>query len=306
MELTTLKTALKETIKDNELNLFFEKTEQHIVEYSELKDIILLLHSRHRKYKIKLIKGTFSHEDQTVEHNQILDRLLEVVELIEEDDLKKEKVVPSVTTLLLEIDFRKKEFQNIINDKSSKIIRIGNDLIGLGNVLQEKPSPDDKIPYEQKITIGTQKGIRRIKIGFLELQELKSSMLEGIQKIHITYSDLVKYLDAPNEEIGTEQFAGIQSAAASLEIFMKKYNPEDEPEIAQITKARSMFDQLFKYKDQLGETFDNYFIAIEDVLPKFDDTLTFLVANQKALQTTKTKLQKTLTELQFNIKENEI
>ena len=306
MDLKTLQNILLKTIEENDLDLFFAKTQQLTTEVSELRGIILLLANRARKLKMETLKETISHENRTLEHNKIVDKLIEVVGLFTGEDLKKETVEKSVHSLLADIDFRKKEFQNIIDDKSKKIIRIGNDLIDLGGVLREKPSPDDKIPYAQKIIIGTQKGVRRIKIGFLELVELKNSMLHGIQKIHQAYSGLVTYLDFPKDEIGTDQLKGIKSATSSLEIFMQKFNPEQEPEIAQIAKAKSMFDQLFKFKDQLGSDFENYFKAIKEVLPKFDETLTFLVANQNELKNTKDQLQTTLTELQINIKEKEI
>lgn len=306
MELKSLQNLLLEAIKKNDLDLFFARTQQHTVEHSELRGIILLLANRTRKLKMATLKETISTENKNLEHNIIVEKLIEVVNLIGNDDIKVATVQSSVQSLLANIDFRKKEFQNIIDDKSSKIVRIGNDLIDLGAVLREKPSPDEKIPYEQKITIGTQKGVRRIRIGFLELIELKNSMLHGIQKINKSYSELVSYLDFPKEDIGEEQLKGIKSATASLEIFMRKFNPEQEVEIAQIAKAKSMFDQLFKFKDQLGSDFENYFKSIKEVLPKFDETLTFLVANQKELKNTKDLLQTSLTELQLNIKEKEI
>jgi len=248
MNLKSLQESLQDSIRENDIDQFFVKTQMHIVENSELRGIILLLANRARKLKMDRLKNI---ANEKTDHNAFISKLIEVVDLITEDDLKTETVQTSVYALLAEIEFRKKEFQNIIEDKSGKIIRIGNDLINLGSVLQEKPSPNDKIPYEQKITIGTRKGIRRIKIGFLELMELKISMLQGIQKIQKAYAGLVTYLDFPKEEIGTEQLTGIKNATASLEIFTKKFDPEQEPEIAQITKAKTMFDQLLKVKDQL-------------------------------------------------------
>lgn len=306
MELATLKAKLLEDIKENELERFFSKVQKHILEDSDLQGIFHLFASRTQRLKLDTIKGIINEENKNLENNTIILNLVEVVEMISENDLKIETVETSVATLLLEIKNRKKEFQNIVDDKSKGLIRIGHNLINLGSILREKPSPDDVIPYEEKIKIGTVKGARRIKIGFLELKELKNAMLVGVKKIATSYSQLVTYLDFPNEIIGEEQLANIKITVADLQNFISKINPEIDPASEQIGKAKTMFEQVLPFQNQLGSQFEIFFKSANEIIERCDDVLVFSQKNNNALAEVKNQLKNLLTELQLNIQEKGI
>lgn len=306
MELATLKTKLLEDIKENELERFFSKVQKHILEDSDLQGIFHLFANRTQRLKLDTIKGVISEENKNLENNTIILNLIDVVEMVSENDLKIETVETSVASLLLEIENRKKEFQNIVDDKSKGLVRIGHNLINLGGILREKPSPDDVIPYEEKIKIGTIKGARRIKIGFLELKELKNTMLVGVEKIAKSYSQLVTYLDFPNEMIGKEQLTNIKIAVADLQNFIKKINPEIDPASEQIGKAKTMFEQVLPFQNQLGPQFEIFFTSANEIIERCDDILVFSKKNNNALTGIKNRLRDLLTELQLNIQEKRI
>jgi DNA repair ATPase RecN len=306
MELATLKIKLLKDIKEDELERFFSKVQKHILDDSDLQGIFHLLASRTQRLKLDLLRGTISDDNKNLENNTIISNLIDVVEMVSENDLKIETVETSVASLLLEIENRKKEFQNIVDDKSKGLIRIGQNLINLGGILSEKPSPDDVIPYEEKIKIGTIKGARRIKIGFLELKELKNAMLVGVQKIEKSYTQLVTYLDFPKEKIGEEQLAKIKTTVADLQSFIKEINPDIDPAAEQIGKAKSMFEQVLPFQDQLGAQFEIFFESAKEIIVKCDDVLVFSKKNNNALTEVKNQLKNLLTELQLNIQEKEI
>lgn len=306
MELITLKTKLLEDIKENELERFFSKVQKHILDDSDLQWIFHLLANRTQRLKLDTIKGTISNEYKNLENNTIISNLIDVVEMVSENDLKIETVETSVASLLFEIENRKKEFQSIVDDKSKGLIRIGHNLINLGGILREKPSPDDVIPYEEKIKIGTLKGARRIKIGFLELKELKNAMLVGVQKIANSHSQLVTYLDFPKEKIGEEQLANIKTTVADLQNFIEKINPTIDPAADQIGKAKAMFEQVLPFQDQLGPQFEIFFKSVNEIIEKCEDVLVFSKKNNNALTEVKKQLKSLLTELQLNIQEKEI
>lgn len=306
MVLSTLKSKLLEDIKDDELERFFSKVQKHILEDSDLQGIFYLLANRTQQLKMNILKGIISDENKALEKNIIVSNLIEIVEMLSENDLKEETVETSVATLLIEIKNRKKEFQNIVHNKSNGLIRIGQNLINLGGILREKPSPNDVIPYEEKIKIGTVKGARRIKIGFLELKELKNSMLVGVQKIATSYSQLVTYLDFPKEKIGEEQLKNIKISVADLKFFIEKINPEIDPASEQIRKAKTMFEQVLPFKDQLGSQFDIFFKSATEIIERCDDILLFSQKNNNTLTETKGQLKQLLTELQLNILEKEL
>ncbi len=305
MELDTLKAKLLKDIQENELERFFSKVQKHILEDSDLQGIIHLLANRTQQLRMNILKGIIREENRTLEKNTIVSNLIEIVGMISENDLKEETVETSVASILIEIENRKKEFQNIVDDKSKGLIRIGQNLINLGGILREKPSPNDVIPYEEKIKIGTVKGARRIKIGFLELKELKNALLVGIQKIATSYAQLVTYLDFPKEKIGEEQLANIKSSVADLKNFIKKINPEIDPVSEQIGKAKAMFEQVLPFQNQLGSQFEIFFKSANEIIERCDDVLLFSQKNNKTLTETKSQLKNLLTELQLNIQEKE-
>ena len=305
MELDTLKAKLLKDIQENELERFFSKVQKHILEDSDLQGIIHLLANRTQQLRMNILKGIIREENKTLEKNTIVSNLIEIVGMISENDLKEETVETSVASILIEIENRKKEFQNIVDDKSKGLIRIGQNLINLGGILREKPSPNDVIPYEEKIKIGTVKGARRIKIGFLELKELKNAMLVGVQKIVTSYAQLVTYLDFPKEKIGEEQLANIKSSVADLKNFIKKINPEIDPVSEQIGKAKAMFEQVLPFQNQLGSQFEIFFKSANEIIERCDDVLLFSQKNNKTLTETKSQLKNLLTELQLNIQEKE-
>jgi hypothetical protein len=305
MELDTLKAKLLKDIQENELERFFSKVQEHILEDSDLQGIIHLLANRTQQLRMNILKGIIREENRTLEKNTIVSNLIEIVGMISENDLKEETVETSVASILIEIENRKKEFQNIVDDKSKGLIRIGQNLINLGGILREKPSPNDVIPYEEKIKIGTVKGARRIKIGFLELKELKNALLVGIQKIATSYAQLVTYLDFPKEKIGEEQLANVKSSVADLKNFIKKINPEIDPVSEQIGKAKAMFEQVLPFQNQLGSQFEIFFKSANEIIERCDDVLLFSQKNNKTLTETKSQLKNLLTELQLNIQEKE-
>ncbi len=306
MELATLKTKLLEDIQENELERFFSKIHKHLIEDSDLQGIFHLYANRTQRLKMDILKGIISEDNKNLENNNIIANLINIVGMISENDLKEETVETSVASLLTEIENRKIEFQNIIDDKSKGLIRIGHSLINLGGILREKPSPDDVIPYEEKIKIGTLKGTRRIKIGFLELKELKTAQLVGVQKIATSYAQLVTYLDFPKEQIGNDQLMNIKSSIADLKNFIEKIKPEVDPASDQIGKAKAMFEQVLPFKDQLGSQFEIFFNSAIDLIEKCDDILLFSQKNNDALTETKAQLKNSLTELQLNIQEKHI
>ncbi len=306
MELATLKSKLLKDIQENELERFFSKVQKHILDDSDLQGIFYLLANRTQQLKLDILKGIISEENKTLEKNTIVSNLIGIVGMISENDLKEETVETSVASLLVEIENRKKEFQNIVDDKSKGLIRIGQNLINLGGILREKPSPNDVIPYEEKIKIGTVKGARRIKIGFLELKELKNAMLVGVQKIAKSYAQLVTYLDFPKERIGEEQLTNIKSSVTDLKNFIGKINPEIDPASEQIGKAKAMFEQVLPFQDQLGSQFEIFFKSANEIIERCDDVLLFYQKNNQTLMETKSQLKNLLTELQLNIQEKEI
>lgn len=306
MELATLKTKLLEDIKDDELERFFSKVQTHILDDSDLQGILHLLANRTQQLKMEILKGIISKDNKDLEKKIIVSNLIEIVGMISENDLKEETVETSVASLLVEIENRKKGFQNIVDDKSKGLIRIGQNLINLGGILREKPSPNDVIPYEEKIKIGTVKGTRRIKIGFLELKELKNNMLVGVKQIAYSYSQLVTYLDFPKEKIGEEQLANIKSSVADLQGFIGRINPEFDPASKQIGKAKAMFEQVLPFKDQLGPQFEIFFISTNEIIERCDDLLLFSHNNNNALTEIHDQLKTLLTELQLNIQEKEL
>lgn len=306
MELATLKSKLLEDIKENELERFFSKVQKHILEDSDLQWIFHLLANRTQRLKLDILKGIISEDNKNLENNTIVSNLIDVVGMVSENDLKVETIETSVASLLLEIENRKIEFQNIVDDKSKGLIRIGQNLINLGGILREKPSPDDVIPYEEKIKIGTLKGARRIKIGFLELKELKNAMVVGVQKIATSYSQLVTYLDFPKEKIGEEQLANIKTTVADLQNFIGKINPEADPAAEQIGKAKAMFEQVLPFQGQLGSQFEIFFESANEIIKRCDNVLVFSKKNNNDLTEVKTQLKRLLTELQLNIQEKEI
>lgn len=305
MELATLKTKLLKDIKENELERFFSKIQKNILEDSDLQGIFHLLANRTRRLKMDTLKGVISEDNKTLENNIIISSLIEIVGMISENDLKVETIETSIISLLAEIENRKKEFQNIVDDKSNGLIRIGQNLINLGGILREKPSPNDMIPYEEKIKIGTVKGTRRIKIGFLELKELKNALLVGVEKIAESYSQLVIYLDFPKEKIGKEQLVNIKSSVTDLQNFIRKINPEVDLASEQIGKAKAMFEQVLPFEDQLGSQFEVFFKSAREIIERCNDVLLFSQKNNLALLQVKRQLEGLLTELQLNIQEKD-
>ena len=300
-----LRKKLIEEIKDNDLEHFFAMTQQYISESSELQNILLLLANRTRNLKMDSLKKIIDYDKKELERNKITNELIEVIGLISNEDLKKEKVTVNLQNLLHEINNRKLEFQKIIEDKGRGLMQIGQYLIKLGEILQEKPQPDDKIPYEEKIKIGAKKGARRIKIGFLELKELKNSMVAGLHKIAEGHEKLVGYLDFPKEEIGESQIEMVKVTVSDLEDFIKKINPEENVEQVQIKEAIKMFESIVPFKDQLGPTFESFFEAMDEVRVKCEETLGFLEKNKDEMIKAKSKLKTLFTELQLNIEESE-
>lgn len=170
MEVKTLTTKLLQDIRENEIERFFDKFKQHIREDSELQEVIHLCYNRHQRLKTNVIKGIINDEDEMLENNIIITNLLEIIKLISEHDIKEVTIETTVSAHLNHIEKCKKEFQENIDQRSQRLIKLGHNLINFGGIIREKPSPDDVIPYEEKIKIGTLKGTRRIKISFLELK----------------------------------------------------------------------------------------------------------------------------------------
>lgn len=306
MELKTLTTKLLQDIRENVLERFFDKFQQYIREDSELQEVIHLSFNRYQRLKTNIIKGIINDEDEMLEHNNIVTNLLEVIKLISENDLKEITIENTVSTHLNHIEKHKKDFQDTINQRSQRLIMLGQNLINFGGILREKPSPDDVIPYEEKIKIGTVKGTRRIKISFLELKELKDALVQGLQKMTKAYEQLVYYLDFPKEEIGTAQINSLKSSVNDLQNFIKKINPESDPVPQQIEQAKVMFEQVLPYQNQMGPTFEVFFSSATEIIQQCDSLLTFYQKNNQALLEIKNKLSTLSIELQLNIQEKEL
>ena len=300
-----LKKDLINELKDNDIEHFFAMSQQYLSEKSELQPILHLLANRTRKLKMDSLKRIISSEAKDLEHNKIVNELLEVIGLISNEDIKVVKVKINLEHLLQEIENEKNEFQKVIEDKSTGLIRIGQNLISLGAILREKSSPEDMIPLEEKIKVGTQKGYRRLKIGFLELRELKNAAVNGLQKITKSHLQLVEYLDFPEEAITDKDVEKLKATVLDLENFIQKINPEQNQEKEHIKKAKEMFDQVKPFQEQLGPSYDVFFQILEKIGVQCDEMIKFLEVNDEAFLATKTELQKINSELKINIKENQ-
>ena len=306
MKVEEIKKQLKKDIAHNDFKPLFEKLKKYISPESELIQLIEILDKRVYSLKVERLKGSLEDEQKFIERSKITNDLLELVFLIQEEDLQEEDISKSIDALINKIKKVQEELKKIAYKNSEGVISIGHSLIKLGQLLQEKPSADSSLTREEIILNGTQKAHRRLKIGFIEMRQLKLSSLDAFNQLLSAYSQLVQYLDYPKEQLTSAHLRSIKEISFSLEGYIERLEKNPQNEALEMQKAQNLLSQILPFKEQLGNPFSTFFSTTETIINEVDGLLDFLEGNKRQFDELKRKLYTQLTELKINIREMEL
>jgi len=298
-----LKTTLLELIGKDKLLKCFDHLKKNISEKSDIAKMIILLNSRFSATKLDTIKGIISKEEEIQQENTLRHDLIQLIELIEPEDLKEENIAISINMLLAQIQQQQNALKVNAQEKKEGLTQMANSLMKLANLVGEKPPPESGVSLVDWINSGVKKGNRRLKIGMMQIKELRRSQLQIFRNMANGYANLVEYLDFPEEQINQQQREHIKLETTHLNRYVTNLEENTNPDYVQFKNIKKMFGELVVLKSKVGPEFNSYFESMGMIEAGLDEILIFIEKNILELDGVKNTLKELLSELKINIQE---
>ncbi len=214
---------LKQHIKENEIDLFFDKINSSLAVDSDLVNLAITLKSKYKHYKTDSIKGILSSEEHQLQRNTLINDLLNMLDLADEDDFKNDIIQKSITYFHTAITKKQNELKEITNKKADGIDKAAYSLIKLGQILSgKKDEVEQTILFDQTLKAASRKVLRRVTIACTEIKALRSFQSKSFKEIIQLYQELVLYLDFPKEKIDAQKIALLQHNFDDIKIHAQK------------------------------------------------------------------------------------
>lgn len=213
---------LKQLIKENEIDLFFDVINNVLTKNSDLHDFVTTLESKYQHYKTDSIKGILTLNDRQLQRNQLTNDLLNLLNLADEDDFKSKVEKKSITFFHKSISEKQYELKQISNKKADGIEKAGYSLVKLSQIISAKKiDSDQSIPLDQTLKAASRKVLRRVTIGCTELKEVRAFQNKIFNEIIQVYHELVLYLDFPDETIDSHKIGLIEQNFNDIKTLVK-------------------------------------------------------------------------------------
>jgi len=186
------------------------------------------------------------------------------------------------------------------DENSQRLIRLGKNLIKLGKTLQEQPPPESGIPYVKYLQVGLKKGVRRMKIGYAELQQTYTLLLDSLKQIQNAYRELVTYLDNSQEDLDQEELERITLVSTQLKQSVQNLSSIDFEQVSFATVI-DLATQVLSQKEKMGPELDFIFEYMTDMKEKSEDISKFMDEFRNQLPSLIDAFQEVFIELELTV-----
>lgn len=267
MEFQAFKDHLALLLKEHKMTELFQALDQQLAEQSDLQQLYLMLRNRYSRISLDLAQGIISRADENLEENQLSKGVVELISLLEASDLTATDKPWDLNSLCDMIEEKQQLLKDSVDKNSTQVIKIGEQMIKLGEILQGKPPEGSGISPLDYLKIGVKKGSRRMKIGYAEVEQTYLALLESFKQIHLAYSKLVTYLDHPTEELEKEHSIRLRTSTDELKKSIQNIEGANFKRV-DFQGVVAMAEHVLSLKEQLGSEYDFLFSFMEEMKSK--------------------------------------
>ena len=316
--MNNLKSQLKAHIQSNNLDRFFDELDFHLAPDSELADLVLLLKNRFHRLKMDIIRGIISKEQEQLQENVLVNNILDILQMSNEDDFKKEEVHKSIAYFHSTISAKHKELETITNKKADGIEKAGQSLIKLGKLLSgNRDELDPAIPFHELLQSASGKADRRVRIGCKELKEVRLFQNKTFRELIDLYRALVLYMDVPEEDIDAGKITMLTQMLSDVKRYnsnLKKvkgrttnYLSDSVQELNQLLNLETILLQALPLEQEevkdIRESIHNAFRYFEAIKLTYSETLDFFTSDGVQIDQLIEECNGLVGELELNVKE---
>ncbi len=306
MDTPAFRQTCEKWLKDHQIKEVFEHLAKHLAPQSDCVAIAKLLEDRYSRLRNKVSQQLLSPDQLAAQTDQLVKDIFELIHMLEASDLQEADIKGSLASLFASIEWQHSQLQKRMDERSSSVVSIGENLEKLGILLSRKAAPDDNMPYAVKLKAGANKAHRRVKIGCMEIRELKLALINSLEKILEAYVQLVGYLDLPDEAIGAQQLEKIKGCIGQLNKLIQKLEQSNASQSTEFVQSIEQMKGIFQFRDQLGPEYQVVFDAFEDIIQRIQKLVPFLDNCRERENALLNQFKNVWAELQLNIDEHQV